>query len=65
MAEERDPKGLYAKARSGEISGFTGIDAPYEAPESPEVHIDAGETDAETAARMVVEKLREMGFIGN
>ncbi|MEZ5080120.1 MAG: sulfate adenylyltransferase subunit CysN [Thermoleophilia bacterium] len=65
VAEERDPKGLYAKARSGEISGFTGIDAPYEAPESPEVHIDAGETDAETAARMVVEKLREMGFIGN
>merc|ERR1719478_1220174 len=38
-AEQRDPKGLYKKARAGEIKGFTGIDAPYEAPENPEVHL--------------------------
>jgi bifunctional enzyme CysN/CysC len=40
VAEKRDPKGLYAKARRGEIKNFTGIDSPYEKPESPEVLID-------------------------
>ncbi len=49
VCEQRDPKGLYAKARAGEITGFTGIDAPYEAPENPDLRIDTTETD-ETAA---------------
>jgi bifunctional enzyme CysN/CysC len=39
----RDPKGLYAKARAGEVKGFTGVDAPYEAPDHPEIHIDTAQ----------------------
>ncbi|KAJ2477266.1 Adenylyl-sulfate kinase [Coemansia sp. RSA 2131] len=50
VAEERDPKGLYKKARAGEIKEFTGISAPYEAPESPEIHI---RTDQKTIAEAV------------
>jgi bifunctional enzyme CysN/CysC len=55
VCEDRDPKGLYAKARAGEIENFTGIGAPYEAPEDPEVEIDTLEDDtpAESAARIV------------
>jgi bifunctional enzyme CysN/CysC len=56
--ERRDPKGLYARARAGEISGFTGIDAPYEAPERPEVRIRTAETDVDEA---VSEILRALG----
>jgi bifunctional enzyme CysN/CysC len=47
VAEQRDVKGLYAKARAGEIRNFTGIDSPYEVPESPEVILRAAETDVE------------------
>ena len=50
VAEERDPKGLYAKARAGELSNFTGIDSPYEAPESPEIRIDTTSLSPEEAA---------------
>ena len=52
VAEARDPKGLYAKARAGELSGFTGIDAPYEAPETPALQLRTHETslDEEVAA---------------
>lgn len=46
VAEKRDPKGLYARARAGEIRGFTGIDDPYEAPERPEVHVRTDQLDA-------------------
>ncbi|KAJ2724989.1 Adenylyl-sulfate kinase [Coemansia sp. Benny D115] len=52
VAEERDPKGLYKKARAGEIKEFTGISAPYEAPESPEIHI---RTDLKSIAEAVEE----------
>ena len=50
LCEERDPKGLYAKARAGEITGFTGIDDPYEAPLDPELVLTPGPTPAEAAA---------------
>ncbi|WP_040491345.1 sulfate adenylyltransferase subunit CysN [Ilumatobacter nonamiensis] len=64
LAEERDPKGLYAKARAGELENFTGIDSPYEVPESPEVRIDTSMTTAEEAADEIVEALRRRGIIG-
>jgi bifunctional enzyme CysN/CysC len=57
VAEERDVKGLYKKARAGELKNFTGIDSPYEAPEAPEVHIDAAKTTAEDAAEAIVVKI--------
>jgi bifunctional enzyme CysN/CysC len=56
-AERRDPKGLYAKARAGEIRNFTGIDSPYEAPERPEILIDTTKVDAGAAADLIVEAL--------
>ena len=49
LCEQRDPKGLYAKARAGEIKGFTGIDDPYEAPVSPELLLTPGPTPSEAA----------------
>jgi len=55
--EERDVKGLYAKARSGEIPNFTGISSPYEAPETPEIRIDTTNTSAEEAANQIIEFL--------
>ena len=58
VCERRDPKGLYVKARAGEIKGFTGIDDPYEAPESPELVIDTTVTDVPDAAEMVFAMLR-------
>lgn len=65
VCEARDPKGLYKKARAGEIKGFTGIDDPYEAPEKPELVLDAGTKDAETLANEVIEFLRSKGYLGN
>ena len=59
ICESRDPKGLYKKARAGEIKGFTGIDAPYEAPLQPEVHL-AGEKPVEELADQVIEYLRSI-----
>jgi bifunctional enzyme CysN/CysC len=56
-AERRDPKGLYAKARAGEIANFTGIDSPYEPPEAPEIHLDTMALSAEQAADLIVEEL--------
>ncbi|WP_395153346.1 sulfate adenylyltransferase subunit CysN [Ilumatobacter sp.] len=61
VAEQRDPKGLYAKARAGELANFTGIDSPYEAPESPEIRIDTTEVSAEEAADRIIEALRASG----
>ncbi|MEM1132696.1 MAG: sulfate adenylyltransferase subunit CysN [Pseudomonadota bacterium] len=57
VAEERDVKGLYKKARAGELKNFTGIDSPYEAPESPEIHIDTTKMTAEEAAEYIVEQM--------
>jgi bifunctional enzyme CysN/CysC len=64
VAESRDPKGLYAKARAGELANFTGIDSPYERPEQPEVHIDTTAMRAEEAADLVIDTLRAGEFIG-
>ena len=63
VAEARDPKGLYAKARAGEIKGFTGIDQPYEEPEHPEMVVDTSTTTVEEAAGTVVARLREVGLV--
>jgi bifunctional enzyme CysN/CysC len=63
VAEARDVKGLYAKARRGELANFTGIDSPYEPPESPEVRIDAAVTPPAEAAQQVVDELRGMGVL--
>ena len=57
VAEERDVKGLYAKARSGQLKNFTGIDSPYEAPEIPEIHIDTTKMDSDRAAEEIVKLL--------
>ena len=56
-AEKRDVKGLYAKARAGELKNFTGIDSPYEAPENAEIHIDTAKLSADEAADLIVEQL--------
>ena len=58
VAEGRDPKGLYKKARAGEIKNFTGIDSPYEPPENPEIVIDTTKISAEEAAEMIVGRLK-------
>ncbi|REJ67884.1 MAG: adenylyl-sulfate kinase [Planctomycetota bacterium] len=63
VCEQRDPKGLYKKARAGEIKGFTGIDDPYEPPLAAELVLDAGGKDAETLAGEVVDYLRSSGKI--
>ena len=60
----RDPKGLYAKARSGALSHFTGVDSPYEAPDAPELRLDTTAEDADALARRVVEELRRRGIAG-
>ena len=62
-AERRDVKGLYGKARRGELKNFTGIDSPYEAPESPELRIDTLQLSAEQAADLIVEELRRRGLL--
>ncbi len=64
VAEERDVKGLYRKARAGELPNFTGIDSPYEPPEHPEVRVDTTAVAPEAAAETIVGQLRVMGVIG-
>ncbi|TLX70622.1 sulfate adenylyltransferase subunit CysN [Pseudomonas nicosulfuronedens] len=63
IAEERDPKGLYKKARRGELKHFTGIDSPYEAPQSPELRLDTVGLSAEDAAQRVIAELKALGII--
>ncbi|AUJ24604.1 adenylyl-sulfate kinase [Virgibacillus dokdonensis] len=63
VCEERDPKGLYKKARAGEIAGFTGIDAPYESPISPELTIDTEKLSVEEAAQRVIHYLLEKEYL--
>jgi adenylylsulfate kinase len=62
-AEERDPKGLYKKARAGEIKNFTGIDDPYEAPENPEIHLRTDQMSLEDEVALVIEYLLEHDII--
>jgi adenylyl-sulfate kinase len=62
-AEKRDPKGLYKKARAGEIKDFTGISAPYEAPENPEITIRTDQLSVEECVKKIVDYLAEKGLI--
>lgn len=64
LCETRDPKGLYKKARAGEISNFTGLDAPYEAPENPEVHLRTANLSIDEAAVQVVSYLEQQNILG-
>ena len=63
ICEERDPKGLYKKARSGEIPNFTGFSDPYEVPEKPEMIIKTADWTAEAAAELIIEMLEKLGKI--
>ena len=63
LAEERDPKGLYAKARRGELPNLTGVDSPYERPEAPDVHLEMAQLTWKQAAERVVEALRDRGLL--
>ncbi|TFL01501.1 adenylylsulfate kinase [Pterulicium gracile] len=63
VVEERDPKGLYKKARTGEIKEFTGISAPYEAPTSPELHIKTHEVSVEESVRIITDYLLKNGIV--
>ena len=65
VVEKRDVKGLYAKARAGEIRNFTGIDSPYEAPENPELTLDTATRTPEVLAEQVVAYMLENGFLGD
>lgn len=63
VCEQRDPKGLYEKARAGIIPEFTGISAPYEAPEKPEIVLNTGDQSLEESAGIVIAYLEEKGYI--
>src|SRR5262249_53406613 len=62
--EQRDPKGLYKKARAGQLKGFTGVDDPYEPPASPEVVLDATATSPQEATVRLLEYLEKRGLLG-
>lgn len=63
VCESRDPKGLYKKARAGEIRHFTGIDSPYEIPDSPEVELNTEDADMDKIVIDMTEKLRALGIV--
>ncbi len=63
VCEQRDPKGLYKKARAGEIKNFTGIDSAYEAPVKPEIHLETAGKSIEQCAEQVVSELASMGYL--
>jgi adenylylsulfate kinase len=63
LAQNRDPKGLYKKAMAGEITGFTGVDDPYEAPENPELVVDTMVETPEESLQKVLAMLKELGYI--
>jgi len=63
VAETRDPKGLYKKARRGELKNFTGVDSPYEAPDSPEIHVDTTRFLPEEAAEQIFKHLSTSGVL--
>ena len=65
VAEARDIKGLYKKARAGEIANFTGIDSPYETPEDPEIRVDTIAVSAEEAAELILKRLASWGLISS
>jgi adenylylsulfate kinase len=61
--ESRDPKGLYAKARAGEIKEFTGISSPYEAPEAPELRVETGTLELNLCVALVIHELEQRGIL--
>jgi len=63
ICEQRDPKGLYKKARNGEISDFTGIDSAYDVPEQPEIHLKTADLSIEQCAHQIIEYLQRHHFI--
>lgn len=63
VCEARDRKGLYARARAGEIKQFTGIDDPYEPPEDPEVVVHTAEESVEQSVQKILARLRELGYL--
>jgi bifunctional enzyme CysN/CysC len=63
VAEARDPKHLYEKARRGELKNFTGIDSPYEPPVAPEIHIDTVQSTVDDAGRIIIDELRQRGIL--
>ncbi|WP_417316872.1 sulfate adenylyltransferase subunit CysN [Emcibacter sp.] len=65
VCEQRDPKGLYKKARAGEIKNFTGFDSPYEEPDDPELAIDTTDLEPEKAADRIIEYLEEKGYLSS
>ncbi|TPH15956.1 adenylyl-sulfate kinase [Litorilituus lipolyticus] len=65
VCEQRDPKGLYKKARAGEIKDFTGIDSTYDVPESPQIHVKTAEQSIEACAQQIVNYLIERQFISS
>jgi adenylylsulfate kinase len=65
VAEQRDPKGLYKKARAGQIKGFTGIDDPYEVPESPDLHLHTDVQSVEESVQAVIDLLEEHDLLGH
>ncbi|PON10345.1 adenylyl-sulfate kinase, partial [Candidatus Entotheonella serta] len=62
-AEKRDPKGLYKKARAGEIKNFTGIDDPYEAPVKPEIHLQTDDITLDEEVDVIMAALRDRGLL--
>ncbi|MCE2594559.1 adenylyl-sulfate kinase [Motilimonas cestriensis] len=63
ICEQRDPKGLYKKARAGEITNFTGIDSVYEAPQNPEIQVENGERPLSEAVDQIIQYLEQHGYI--
>ena len=63
VCESRDPKGIYKKARAGEIKNFTGIDDPYEIPENAEIRVPSGEKPVDNCVSMIINYLKDQGII--
>jgi adenylylsulfate kinase len=63
VAEKRDPKGLYKKAREGIIREFTGISAPYEVPENPDVYVRSDQVSVEEAVRQIIREIEKRGLL--
>jgi len=63
VAESRDPKGLYKKARAGEIKNFTGIDDPYEAPSSPEIHLHSDKQSLDEEVNIILAELESRNIL--
>ncbi|MBY8983181.1 MAG: adenylyl-sulfate kinase, partial [Candidatus Lokiarchaeota archaeon] len=63
--EKRDVKGMYAKARAGEIKKFTGIDSPFEEPDTADIIVETDKQTVEESKRIILDKLSKMGFLPN